>query len=140
MHRREFNRNLLTAGGAFVLSPSQSTIRPRVNGPRLNRHLAELAEFGKTAAGGTSRVAYSDADLQAREYTMKLMRAARLDVSIDAAGNIIGLWGMPIGEMFQLDELAAACATDGRYEFFLTSAPLNKRGGVASPPNALAIK
>ena len=55
-------------------------------------------------------------------------------------GTIIGLWGMPIGEMFQLDELAAACATDGRYEFFLTSAPLNKRGGVASPPNALAIK
>lgn len=90
MHRREFNRNLLTAGGAFVLSPSPSTIRPRVNGPRLNRQLAELAEFGKTAAGGTSRVAYSDADLQAREYAMKLMRAARLDVSIDAAGNIIG--------------------------------------------------
>ncbi|MGH9841475.1 MAG: cyclase family protein [Blastocatellia bacterium] len=55
-------------------------------------------------------------------------------------GTIIGLWGMPIGEMFQLDALAAACAADGRYEFFFTSAPLNKRGGVASPPNALAIK
>jgi hypothetical protein len=55
-------------------------------------------------------------------------------------GTIIGLWGMPIGEMFQLDALAAACAADGRYEFFFTSAPLNKLGGVASPPNALAIK
>lgn len=55
-------------------------------------------------------------------------------------GTIIGLWGMPIGEMFQLDALAEACAADGRYDFFLTSAPLNKRGGVASPPNALAIK
>lgn len=54
--------------------------------------------------------------------------------------TIIGLWGMPIGEMFTLDALAAACAADGRYEFFLTSAPLNKRGGVASPPNALALK
>jgi kynurenine formamidase len=54
--------------------------------------------------------------------------------------TIIGLWGMPIGEMFQLDALAAACAADRRYEFFFTSAPLNKRGGVASPPNALAIK
>jgi kynurenine formamidase len=54
--------------------------------------------------------------------------------------TIIGLWGMPIGEMFQLDALAAACAADGRYEFFFTSAPLNKLGGVASPPNALAIK
>jgi hypothetical protein len=55
-------------------------------------------------------------------------------------GVIIGLWGMPIGEMFQLDALAAACAADHRYEFFFTSAPLNKLGGVASPPNALAIK
>jgi len=55
-------------------------------------------------------------------------------------GTIIGLWGMPIGEMFQLDALAEACAADGRYEFFFTSAPLNKLGGVASPPNALAIK
>jgi kynurenine formamidase len=55
-------------------------------------------------------------------------------------GVIIGLWGMPIGELFQLDVLAAACGVDGRYDFFFTSAPLNKLGGVASPPNALAIK
>jgi kynurenine formamidase len=54
--------------------------------------------------------------------------------------TIIGLWGMPIGEMFTLDALAEACAADHRYEFFFTSAPLNKLGGVASPPNALAIK
>ena len=54
--------------------------------------------------------------------------------------TIIGLWGMPIGEMFVLDALAEACAHDQCYEFFVTSAPLNKLGGVASPPNALAIK
>lgn len=54
--------------------------------------------------------------------------------------TIIGLWGMPIGEMFNLDALAADCAQDRIYEFLLTSAPLNKLGGVASPPNALAIK
>ena len=54
--------------------------------------------------------------------------------------TIIGLWGMPIGEMFVLDALADACAKDQCYEFFLTSALLNKLGGVASPPNALAIK
>lgn len=54
--------------------------------------------------------------------------------------TIIGLWGMPIGEMFTLDALATACAGDGRYECFLTSAPLNKLGGVASPPNALAFR
>lgn len=54
--------------------------------------------------------------------------------------TILALWGMPIGEMFYLEALAEECAADGRYEFFFTAAPLNKLGGVASPPNALAIK
>jgi len=54
--------------------------------------------------------------------------------------TIISLWGMPIGEFFFLEKLAEDCKQDGVYEFFLTSAPLNKLGGVASPPNALAIK
>jgi kynurenine formamidase len=54
--------------------------------------------------------------------------------------TILALWGMPIGELFDLEALAEDCAADGRYECFLTSAPLNTRGGVASPPNALALK
>ncbi len=54
--------------------------------------------------------------------------------------TLLGLWGMPIGEMFYLEALADDCAADGVYDFFLTSAPLNKLGGVASPPNVLAIK
>lgn len=48
--------------------------------------------------------------------------------------------GLPLGEMWNLDQLAADCADDGRYACFLTSAPLNLRAGVASPPNALAMK
>ncbi len=48
--------------------------------------------------------------------------------------------GMPFGELWHLEELAADCASDGVYECFLTSAPLNLRGGIGSPPNALAIK
>jgi len=54
--------------------------------------------------------------------------------------TILALWGMPIGEFFYLEKLAEDCRQDGVYEFFFTSAPLNKLGGVASPPNALAIK
>jgi len=54
--------------------------------------------------------------------------------------RLIPHFGMPIGEMWQLDGLAADCAADGVYEFLLTSAPLNVPGGVGSPPNALAIK
>ncbi|MGD9588531.1 MAG: M20 family metallo-hydrolase [Pyrinomonadaceae bacterium] len=63
---------------------------PAVNGDRLNASLRELAEFGKTAESGTNRVAYSAEDVAARQYVMGLMREAKLDLSIDAAGNIIG--------------------------------------------------
>lgn len=48
-------------------------------------------------------------------------------------------FGMPIGEMFTLEELAKECEKQKRWTFFFTSEPLNVRGGVASPPNALAI-
>jgi N-carbamoyl-L-amino-acid hydrolase len=90
MNRREFNLNLLCAAGAFASPFTQSTSQFRVNGERVNDHLRELSEFGKNPQGGVSRVAYSDADLKGREYAMKLMREAKLDVSVDAAGNIIG--------------------------------------------------
>ncbi len=50
------------------------------------------------------------------------------------------LLGLPLGELFVLDPLAEDCARDGRYEFMVVSAPLNVDGGIASPPNAVAIK
>ena len=53
---------------------------------------------------------------------------------------LLPLLGLPLGEMWDLEALAADCAADGRYECFFTSAPLNLPAGVASPPNALAIK
>ncbi len=54
--------------------------------------------------------------------------------------HMLAFFGMPIGEMWNLEGLAEDCASDGNYDFFLTSAPLNIPGGVGSPPNALAIK
>lgn len=52
--------------------------------------------------------------------------------------TILGLWGMPIGEFFDLEELSKVCAEAGKYTFFFSSWPLNVLGGVASPPNAAA--
>jgi kynurenine formamidase len=52
----------------------------------------------------------------------------------------LSLLGLPLGEQFVLDHLAADCAEDQRYEFMLVSVPLHLRGGIASPPNAVAIK
>jgi len=50
------------------------------------------------------------------------------------------LLGLSLGELFVLAPLAGDCARDGRYEFMVVSAPLNLEGGIASPPNAVAIK
>jgi len=67
-----------------------STEPPRVDGARLNAHLDALAAFGKTPRGGVSRLAYSEEDRKAREYVAGLMKDAGLEVSTDAAGNIVG--------------------------------------------------
>ncbi|KAJ7142122.1 hypothetical protein C8R43DRAFT_1016383 [Mycena crocata] len=53
--------------------------------------------------------------------------------------TILGLWGMPIGEMFDLEKLSEVCSQTHRYSFFLSSWPLNIIGGAASPPNAAAF-
>ena len=50
------------------------------------------------------------------------------------------LLGLSLGEQFNLEDLAADCASDGRYEFMVVSVPLHVVGGFASPPNAVAIK
>ena len=90
INRREFTYSLALSLGALPLYrfPFQSQLR--VNGQRLNEHIKGLAEFGANPQGGVSRVAYSDADKQGREYVQGLMKDAQLDVTIDAAGNIIG--------------------------------------------------
>ncbi|KAJ9646723.1 hypothetical protein H2204_000415 [Knufia peltigerae] len=48
-------------------------------------------------------------------------------------------WGTLIGELWDLETLSRSCADAQKWSFFLTSAPLHVVGGVASPPNAIAI-
>lgn len=48
-------------------------------------------------------------------------------------------WGMPIGEMFDLEGLAKICEEEKRWTFFVTSTPFNMPGGVSSPPNCMAL-
>ena len=69
---------------------AQAPRQLRVDGARIMQHLQALSEFGKNPQGGVSRVAYTEADRQGREYAMRLMREAQLDVHLDAAGNIVG--------------------------------------------------
>ncbi|RDW65574.1 hypothetical protein BP5796_10266 [Coleophoma crateriformis] len=54
-------------------------------------------------------------------------------------GWMLAGWGMPIGELFDLEKLAVECKKYNKYTFFFSSVPLNVLGGVASPPNGVAI-
>jgi kynurenine formamidase len=48
--------------------------------------------------------------------------------------------GLLLGEMWDLDALAADCAADGVWDFFLTAAPLPVTGAVGAPVNPIAVK
>jgi N-carbamoyl-L-amino-acid hydrolase len=62
----------------------------RVDPTRLEQKIEKLAEFGKTPEGGVNRVAFSEKDIQSREYILSLMKEVGLKIHIDEAGNIIG--------------------------------------------------
>ncbi|KAJ5368908.1 uncharacterized protein N7496_008668 [Penicillium cataractarum] len=51
----------------------------------------------------------------------------------------LSLFGLNIGELWDLEALSRTCSQKQRYSFLLTSCPLNVPGSVGSPPNALAI-
>ncbi|KAI8943365.1 hypothetical protein NX059_001380 [Plenodomus lindquistii] len=52
---------------------------------------------------------------------------------------ILALWGMPLGEMLDLEKLAKTCREKNRWTFFFSSAPANCPGGVSSHVNGTAI-
>ena len=68
----------------------KTTARLLVNGDRLNRSIASLAQIGKLDNGGVKRIAYSKEDIEARNLVQQWMREIQMQVIVDAAGNIIG--------------------------------------------------
>jgi N-carbamoyl-L-amino-acid hydrolase len=96
--RRAFLTNLATAAvGPAVLGRRgfAQNLPARVDATALRQRIEALSMFGRPSGGtfadGVSRVAYSDADVDGRRYTIDLMRAASLDPRVDPAGNIFGL-------------------------------------------------
>ena len=60
-----------------------------VSKERLLRNLKKLSEFGINKNSGNDRVAYSDYDIQAREYLKEYMKNLGLKVHVDYAANIV---------------------------------------------------
>ena len=76
--------------GGIKADPQLTSDLVRIKPERVLAVLEKLGAIGKTPGGGVSRVAFSDADIEGRQYFMKLMKEAGLAVRTDAAGNIIG--------------------------------------------------
>lgn len=62
-----------------------------INTPRLEATLMQLATFGRDANGAPNRVAFSDGDIEARNFVISLLKEAGMQVNIDAAANIIAV-------------------------------------------------
>jgi kynurenine formamidase len=68
------------------------------------------------------------------------LEVVRVDPAVgDLHRLLIPLLGMPIGELWMLDELADACRRHGRHSFLLSAMPLRLASGVGSPANAQAV-
>lgn len=52
---------------------------------------------------------------------------------------LLALWGMLIGEMFDLEALSRRCEEKQQWSFLFVSAPMNVPGGIASLANAVTI-
>ena len=68
------------------------------------------------------------------------VEACGAGLRFDLHPHLLALLGMPLGEYWWLHDLAADCRDTGSYESMLVSVPLNLRGGVGSPAQAVAIR
>jgi N-carbamoyl-L-amino-acid hydrolase len=89
-----------------------------IDGDQLLRDLDELARIGANERGGVDRVAYSPADMAARDWVEARLRDLGLAVERDAAGNTVAVYA---GEEGDRPPLALGSHTDtvpngGRYD------------------------
>lgn len=105
--------------------------------------------WGDYAGGAAPGLSFTTADwLHGREIAGVAtdtwgfeVRPNEFDVAFQPLHQVaIPNMGLFIGEMWDLDALAADCAEDGQYDFWLTAAPLRVTGAVGAPVNPIAVK
>ena len=92
----------------------------RINGARLMQRLNDLGQFGALEGGGTNRLALSDADKAARDWTVQQMRDLGMSVQIDAIGNVIATYAggkdlLPVMTGSHIDTVRTGGLYDGNY-------------------------
>jgi N-carbamoyl-L-amino-acid hydrolase len=93
---------------------------PKIHGTRLIQRLTALGQFGALPGGGTNRLALSDADRAARDWTVQQMRALDMDVEIDAIGNVFATYAgttdlPPVATGSHIDTVRTGGLYDGNY-------------------------
>lgn len=91
----------------------------RVNGERLLRRLAALAEVSPLPGNGSCRLALTDDDRDGRDLVVSWMKELGLNVSIDVIGNVVGTWnvgdGAPVMTGSHIDTVRTGGRFDGNY-------------------------
>jgi beta-ureidopropionase / N-carbamoyl-L-amino-acid hydrolase len=71
----------------------------RINADRLQSRLTELAQFGRTPAGGVTRLSYQADHAASARLTARWMREAGAEVGLDAWGNLFGIVPGTLGNL-----------------------------------------
>ncbi len=119
----------------------------RIDGARLLRRIADLAQVGAIEGGGVCRLALTDADRQGRDLVVQWMRELGLTVTVDGIGNVVGLRaGRKAGPPVMTGSHIDTVRTGGRYDGNLgvlagleVVAALNDAGVVTERPIAVAF-
>jgi N-carbamoyl-L-amino-acid hydrolase len=86
---------------------------------RLMSRINALAEISPIEGGGNCRLALTDEDMHGRNLLVDWMRECNLEISIDAVGNIIGIWnigsGAPVMSGSHIDTVRTGGRFDGCY-------------------------
>jgi len=120
-------------------------MRPRLDGKRLLRRLAEIGEVGALPGGGVCRLALSDADRAGRDLLVRWMEELGLAVHVDVIGNIWGVRaGAEEGPPVMIGSHIDTVATGGLYDGALgvmagleVAAALNDAGAQTVRPLAV---
>jgi kynurenine formamidase len=116
---------------------------------RARREIAEGRGWGDYAGGAAPGLSFTTADWLhdveiaaiATDTWGFEVRPNEFDVAFQPLHQVcIPHIGLFLGELWDLDTLAADCAADGVWEFFLVAAPLPVTGAVGAPVNPIAVK
>lgn len=83
---------------------------------RLRGRIDALAAIGATQAGGSCRLALTDEDRQGRDVVVSWMSDLGMDVTIDAIGNIVGVWNVGEGRAVMTGSHIDTVRTGGIYD------------------------